>query len=180
MLHALRPSGAAGGDLPVDAVARWLLHSQHTTHSQGAGLAPVTDSRLQRPQMAADEAVTAADAATLSQAPLQPGTAVATQGSEPLVPADARSAAAAVNKGTAPADGSAQPAQPAPSPFPDATTAFVAAAQRHAGGVGIVHLAMHAHDGGLVTAWEQRVESVTEPGVTLPQIINLTRLPVSI
>jgi hypothetical protein len=173
VLHALRPSGAAGGDSPVDAVARWLLHSQHVTHGQGAGLAPVTDIRLQTP-VAAAEAATAADAATQPQPPSQPGAAAATQCPEPAIPAGAHDQAAAsstaVSRGTSAAAGSAQPMQPAPSPFPDATTAFTAAAQRHAGGVGVVHLAKHVHDGGLVTAWEQRVESITEPGATLLQM----------
>lgn len=173
VLHALRPSGAAGEDSPIDAVARWLLHSQHTTHSQGAGLAPVTDSRLQLPAAAA-EAATAADAATQPQAPSQLDAAAATQTLEPPLPDGAHSAAAAsrtpLSRGTSAAACSALPTQPAPSPFPDATTAFIAAAHRHANGVGIVHLAMHVHGGGPVTAWEQRVESVTEPGV-LPQMI---------
>ncbi len=43
--------------------------------------------------------------------------------------------------------------------------AFTAAAQRHADRVGIVHLAMHVHQGGLVAAWQQSVESIAEPGV---------------
>ena len=177
VLHALRPSGAAGEDSAIDAVARWLLSSQHVTHGQGAGLAPVTDSRLQSLTTAA-EAASANGAATQPQVPPQPGTAAATLRSEPALPADAHDAA--VNEGISAPAGSTQPAQPPPPSFPDATTAFTAAAQRHADGIGIVHLAMHVHDGGLVTAWDQRVESVTEPGATLLQMPNLTRLPWSV
>jgi hypothetical protein len=178
VLHALRPSGAACNHSPIDAVARWLLSSQHVTHGQGAGLAPVTDSRLQSPATAG-QAATASGAATQLQAPLHPDAAAAMQGSEPATPNGAHMAAVntALNGGTSAADRSAQPVQPAPSPFPDVNTAFTAAAQRHAGRIGIVHLAMHVHDSGLVTAWEQRVESVIEPGATLLQMSKPHQAP---
>jgi hypothetical protein len=54
--------------------------------------------------------------------------------------------------------------------------AFMAAAQRHVDRIGIVHLALHVHDGGLVTAWQQSVESVAEPGVRCAPMAKLQML----
>lgn len=186
MLHALRPSGATGDASHIDAVARWLLQSQHATHSQGASLAPVTDSRLDPPQAAVDAASAAAASATPPQSPAQPKSRAATPGSEPATPPTGGQQPAAEQPAAQPqgageaatttAASAASPAKPSPqaarAQFPDAITAFTAAARRHADRVGAVHLAMHARDGSLVTAWHQRLESVAEPGLgSIPRFL---------
>lgn len=233
VLHALRPSGAGGGSSHIDAVARWLLQSQHASHSQvgiwsgtgclhsgyrsllqvwfvfcgdmyivctrclcwgrrrvgsfataqtqhfflqGAGLAPVADSRLQPSEAAVEIDLDDVAAATPPQSPARLTSRPATPGSEATPPTGGRQAGAEQPATQQPGAGETADVAATPSPppqaaraqFPDAISAFTAAARRHADRVGVIHLAMCARDGGLVTAWHQRLESVAEPGAVSP------------
>ena len=169
MLHAFRPSGGAGGASHVDAVARWLWASPHAAHSQAAG--PAAMPALQRqPSVRPAAAPVPAD-----QLPDQELTQQAERGSsaaqQPAEVSDAQLRQAE----TALAEDAAAAAAVGAAAFTDPASAFAEAARRHADRVGVIHLALHARKGGLVTAWRQQVQAIAEPGAYRQALLRYKR-----